>query len=117
MAMGILDWIGKSWNSWWTGWLVLVIIGLLFFGVNSNIEFKKKYFRAWIILGGIAFVIFALGIGFPVALVLFLVLPMAAFVTFINLKIARICGNCGRYNQKLSSEKLYCKDCGVEIVD
>jgi len=106
-----------QWNGWWTGSVVLAIIGILLFRVNPSVEFKKKYFRTWIIFGGVALVVFAFGIGFPIFMVLFLVLPMVAFITFLNYKIARICGNCGRYNQKLSSGKLYCRDCGAEIID
>ena len=115
--MNIFDWISEQWNSWWNGWVILVIIGVLLFRVNSSAEFKKKYFRAWIIFGGAALVVFTLGIGFPIGMVLFLVVPMVTLVTFVNIKIARICGNCGRYNQRLSSEKLYCRDCGMEIID
>lgn len=115
--MGMLDLLDEWWNGWWIAWMLLAVIGLLIFGVNPNNEFKKKYFRAWIIFGGVAFIVFAFGIGFPVLLVLFLVLPMVTLVTYINYKISRICGNCGRYNQKISSEKLYCRDCGAEIID
>lgn len=113
MPMGIFE---RS-SGWWIGMMVISVLGLLLFFVNPNVEFKKRYFRIWIVFSGVAFVAFALGIGFPIVMVIFPILPMAAFVTFLNYKIARICGTCGRYNQKLTSGKLYCRHCGAEIID
>ena len=110
-------WFDKSWNNWWAGWMILVVIGILLFGVNPNIEFKRKYFRAWQVFGGAAMIVFAWGIGFPVLLIIFPMLPMVTFVTYINYKTGRICGNCGRYNQSLSTEKMCCRACGAEIKD
>jgi hypothetical protein len=67
----------KNFFNWWIGWMVLAALGFLLFYVNPSVEFKKKYTRAWIVFAGVALVVFAFGIGFPVVLVLFLVLPMA----------------------------------------
>jgi hypothetical protein len=106
-----------NFQNWFIGWMILALLGYLLFHANPNIEFKKKYTRMWIVFAGITFVAFAFVIRSPIMLVLFLVLPMATLVTYVNFKIARICGNCGRYNQKLSSNKLYCRSCGMEITD
>jgi phosphatidylserine synthase len=103
--------------TWWIAMAILGAVGFLLFYVNPSVEFKKKYTHAWIIISGIAVVVFAFGIGFPITLLVFLVIPLATLVIIFNFKTARICGNCGRYNQKLSSEKVHCRDCGAEITD
>ena len=99
-------------------WIVLGITGFFLFYVSKNVQFKRKYFPWYVILGGVIFVLFGLGMGLPVAM-LFIMLPVVTLITLLNIKSTRFCDNCGRtiINQMWFSKVEYCAKCGAKLND
>lgn len=98
-------------------WLAINGVGSLLFRFNPDNEKKKKYFPLKMIFEAIMLVAFAIVLHFPWALIVILVIPLTSAVTYVNIRIGRICANCGTYNQKLRPQVIRCRECGIEITD
>ena|SRR5215208_4959208 len=99
-------------------WAVLAVVGLFLFYVNKNAQFKRKYFPWYIILTGVLFCSFILVMGFPV-LVMFIVVPVIAIISYLNIKSIKFCDNCGKtlVNQAWLIKPENCAKCGAKLND
>jgi hypothetical protein len=97
-------------------WIALGIAGSILFYFNKNVQFKKKYFRWYVILAGVLFTLFA-GMGAPWQVVLFFILPAVSLITFLNIRNTTFCDNCGRtvFNNTWFSKAEYCAKCGAKL--
>jgi hypothetical protein len=102
-------------------WIALGIIGTILFYFSKNVQFKKKYFRWYIILIGVLFT-FWIGVSEPWLVVLFFILPAVSLISFLNIKYTIFCDNCGRtvYNNPWLSNPWfskveYCAKCGAKL--
>ena len=97
-------------------WIALGVAGFFLFYVSKNVQFKKRYFPWYVILGGVLFISFGLGMGFPLEMLYFMV-PAVALITFLNIKSTKFCDNCGRtiINQMWFTKVEYCAKCGAKL--
>jgi len=97
-------------------WVVLAIAGVwLAFG-DKNIPRRKRLLPVFIFGTGAAFVVFTFLITGDLH-VLALVLPAAALISFLNLRMIKICSTCGRTIQTglWFSKAQYCSKCGAKL--
>ena len=96
-------------------WAVLGVASALF-AWRAPVEAKRKWFPRTTIGAGILFVIFTYWITrAPQTLVI--TIPAVALITYLNLKLTKICPHCGATLQNLSwfTRMRYCKKCGAEL--
>jgi hypothetical protein len=96
--------------------LVLSFLSFYLFFVRSNYNFKVKYFKYFVILGGILFSLASLGTANPLEICLFII-PFIALITFVNIKFTRFCKNCGSTIINSLGETNFCPKCGSELQD
>jgi hypothetical protein len=99
----------------------LGIIGSILFYFNDDIQFKKKYFRWYVVLVGFLFLLLA-GVGQPWQVILFFMLPSISLIIYLNIKYTTFCDHCGRIIYKnlmmsnpWSSKVIYCPKCGAKL--
>ncbi len=97
-------------------WALFAIIGILLFYKSNNYYFKIKYFKYYIILLGLIFIIFIALFGFP-NIVFIYAIPSVALISFLNIKYTNFCHNCGKtvINQIFFSHNNNCPYCGQHI--
>ena len=97
-------------------WIALGVAGFFLFYVSRNVQFKKKYFPWYVILAGVLFVFYALGMGLPSEMLYFMV-PVVVLITFLNIRSTKFCDNCGRtiFKQTWFTRVEYCAKCGAKL--
>ena len=97
-------------------WIALGVAGFFLFYVSKNVQFKRRYFPWYVILGGVLFVAFGLGMGLPPETLYFMV-PAVALITFLNIWSTKFCDNCGRtiINRMWFTRVEYCAKCGAKL--
>jgi len=99
-------------------WLALGLAGFFLFYVNKNVQFKRRYFPWYVILGGVLFISFGWVMRFSLQM-LFLMVPAVALITFLNIKSTKFCDGCGRtiINQMWFTKVEHCAKCGAKLND
>ena len=99
-------------------WILFGAAGALLFYVSKNVKFKKKYFPWFVMLAGAMALCLALGMGFSVGM-LFFMLPFVALVAILNIKLTKFCENCGStiMNQMWATNFESCAKCGAKLND
>jgi hypothetical protein len=97
-------------------WVVLGIAGIWFMFIDKNVPRKKRLLPIFIIGTGAAFVIFTFLLTGDLH-VLAIVLPAAVLISFLNLRMIKICSNCGRTVQSgiWFTKAEYCSKCGAKL--
>jgi len=99
-------------------WIALGVAGFFLFYVSKNVRFKRRFFPWYVILAGVLFISFGLGMGFHLQM-LFIMVPAVALITFLNIKSTKFCNSCGRtiINQVWFTKVEYCGKCGAKLND
>jgi hypothetical protein len=99
-------------------WGALGAVGAYLFYFKRDAEFKRKYFRWYVIFAGIIFLTFPMLTGFPWFMMVF-ACPFVALITYLNIRSTRFCDKCGRTNRAqipfLRPE--HCSKCGAKLHD
>jgi hypothetical protein len=97
-------------------WVVLGIAGIWFMVIDRNVPRKKRLLPVFIIGTGVAFVVFAFLITGDLHVLAF-VLPAAALISFLNLRMMKVCSRCGRTIQSgmWFAKAEYCSKCGAKL--
>jgi hypothetical protein len=96
-------------------WVSLgVALGVLFW--RGSAERKRMWFPRLTVLAGALFIAFTYWIS-PVAEALYVVVPVTALITYLNLKTTKFCPKCGAYYQTFGAlyRANYCRRCGFEL--
>src|SRR5258706_14458976 len=97
-------------------WLVLGGIGLCLFFINKNASFKRSIFPWFSILVGALFLSFMVLLDTP-RHVFFIIIPMIALITFLNIHRTKFCDACGKtvYNYGGVGRPKQCSKCGAML--
>lgn len=97
-------------------WVVLGIAGIWLMFVDKNVPRKKRLLPIFIIGTGAAFVAFVFLITGDLH-VLAVVLPAAVLISFLNLRMIKVCSSCGRTIQSgmWFTKAEYCSKCGAKL--
>jgi len=100
-------------------WVIIGIAGFLLFHRGNNVTFKRRWFPWYIVVIGMLFAGFALFTTVsvwkdgkaPSALV---VSSIIALIGYLNIRITKFCGNCGRTVAPFGglTPPKYCPKCG-----
>ena len=101
-------------------WIGLMIAGFLMFWRGNNVVFKRKWLPRYIIFTGVLFVGFIVLLMIvdpksgPPPITLLFVIPVVALITYVNIKIIKICGKCGKMNYPMFMiPAKFCAKCGA----
>jgi hypothetical protein len=99
-------------------WIALGAAGFFLFYVSKNVRFKRRFFPWYVILTSLLFILFGLGIGFPLRMLLIMV-PVLGLIACLNIISTKFCDNCGRTltNQAWFTKVEYCAKCGAKLND
>jgi hypothetical protein len=97
-------------------WVALGIGGLWFTYLDKNIARKKRLLPVFTIGTGIIFLLFTF-LMIPSVSVMAFAVPAVALVTWLNLRIMRVCSACGRTIQSgmWFTKAEYCPKCGARL--
>ena len=97
-------------------WVVLGIAGIWLMFIDKNVARKKRLLPVFIIGSGAAFVFFVFLMTADLRVLAF-VLPAAVLISFLNLRIIKICSRCGRTIQSgmWFAKAEYCSKCGAKL--
>ena len=103
-------------GHWFFGtWIILMFVGFCLFYLSKNVARKKRLLPIFIIGTGILFVCFAFLITGP-SNITFLMIPVAALIVFLNLRMIKVCEACGLvYTRDMFSKMAYCPKCGAKL--
>ena|SRR6266496_3773201 len=102
---------------WFFGtWVVLGLCSVWLFFLNRNVAQKKRLLPIFIIGIGILFAGFVFLMTGDLTVMVFVV-PAVALISFLNLRLIKVCENCGRtvYNNVWFSKMEYCSKCGAKL--
>ena len=97
-------------------WVLLGVASLLFFQFNKNARLKKRILPFFIVGAGILFILlFVPWTGRP--MILLFVLPAVALMTYLNLKMIRLCDSCGSTvtSNVWFAKSNFCSKCGARL--
>ena len=99
-------------------WAALGVAGFFLFYRGKDAQFKRKYFPWYVILTGVLFISFGLGMGLPPEMLYFMA-PAVALITFLNIKSTKFCDRCGStiVNQMWFTKAEHCAKCGAKLND
>lgn len=97
-------------------WVVLGLFSTAFFFLGKNASLKRKVWPPFTIATAVLFVGFVWAIGFPPQ-VFFIIIPVVALITFLNLRSVQFCDACGKtiMHQNLFSTPQFCSKCGAKL--
>ena len=97
-------------------WVVLGIAGIWLMFIDKNVPRKKQLLPVFIIGTGAAFVVFVFLITGDLHILAF-VLPAAVLISFLNLRMIKVCSSCGRTIQSgmWFTKSEYCSKCGAKL--
>ena len=96
-------------------WVALAAGGFMFFAFNKDVARKRLYFPRYVIGAGVLFgLIIAFMAPLPATL---LFLPFIALISWLNIRMTRFCGGCGRLliNQQWWVRMKFCPYCGEKL--
>jgi|SRR5262245_39013086 len=94
-------------------WLALGF-GTAIFVRRGSPAAKRTWFPRLEILIGVVFVVTAYSV-MPHPQVLYLVVPVASLLTFLNIRATKFCGKCGAYHRSFFLTLNFCRKCGAEL--
>jgi hypothetical protein len=99
-----------------TTWIVLGIADLLFLYLDRNVARKKRLLPFFIIGSGALFIIFVFLISGNFGVLAFM-LPAVVLISFLNLRMIRVCSACGRtiHSGMWFTRAEYCSKCGARL--
>jgi len=84
-------------------WIFLGVTGVIFFRINKDVAFKRKWFPRFNILLGVLFLIFS-NTGMVLASrslaslrMLVIEVPFVALIAYFNIRFTKFCDRCGGY--------------------
>jgi hypothetical protein len=97
-------------------WIVLGIWGLWSTYIDKNIARKKRLLPVSIVGSGALFVIFVFLISGDLRVLAFMV-PAVVLITFLNLRMIKVCPTCGRtiHSGMWFTRAEYCSKCGGRL--
>lgn len=98
------------------GWILLGIVGAVFFLGGDNAALKRKLFPYFItLICGVFFVLIWFIQG-QIPLPFFILVPV---IGWLNLRMTRFCDGCGRMviSRNLFVSPKYCQGCGARLED
>jgi len=97
-------------------WIVLGIAGAWFVYFDRNVARKKRLLPVFIVGSGALFVIFAFLMSGSMRILAFMV-PAVVLISFLNLRMIRVCSACGRTIQSgmWFTRAEYCSKCGARL--
>lgn len=101
---------------WFLGtWIALALISVLLH-FSRDVKRKKRLLPVFTVSVGVLFSIFVLIMSGEPKTVLFVV-PATALITFMNLRLIKVCESCGRtvYNNVWYSKMEFCSKCGAKL--
>ncbi|EHU4933579.1 hypothetical protein KY890_002957 [Vibrio vulnificus] len=98
-------------------WAGVSLLGYVLFYANKNTQFKRKYYPAFSVVTGVLFLFIVNLMGFFKHQFWIVIVPIVALITFMNIRGAKFCDNCGKSNctQSLKDKKIECQKCGHTI--
>jgi len=102
---------------WFAGiWIGLGILSFLFFQFSRSVQLKKRLLPVFIVGVGVLFSGFVLLMSGKPEIML-IVIPVVAIISFLNLRMIRVCETCGRtvYNTMMFFKMEYCSKCGAKL--
>lgn len=102
---------------WFAGvWIGLGILSFWFFQFSKNVKLKKRFLPIFIVGTGVLFTGFVLFMSGKPEIML-IVIPAVAIISFLNLRMIRVCESCGRtiYNTMVFFKMEYCSKCGAKL--
>ncbi|HGS5077495.1 TPA: hypothetical protein ACMDVD_004357, partial [Vibrio parahaemolyticus] len=98
-------------------WAGVSLLGYVLFYANKNTQFKRKYYPAFSVVTGALFLFIVNLMGFFKHQFWIVIVPIVALITFMNIRGAKFCDNCGKSNftQSLKDKKIECQKCGHTI--
>ncbi len=98
-------------------WAGVSLLGYVLFYANKNTQFKRKYYPAFSVVTGALFLFIVNLMGFFKHQFWIVIVPIVALITFMNIRGAKFCDNCGKSNftQSLQDRKIECQKCGHTI--
>jgi hypothetical protein len=102
---------------WFFGtWIVLGIASVWFIYLDRNVARKKRLLPVFIIGVGVLFVIFVFLMSGDLGVLAFMV-PAVVVISFLNLRMIRVCSACGRtiHSGMWFTKAEYCSKCGARL--
>ena len=98
-------------------WVALGIASFVFFHFNLQAALKRRVFPFFVVAVGIIFGAFLIYMTRGFSQVLFIAVPMIALITFLNIRMTRLCDSCGRtlYRQPVFTRPGFCPHCGAQL--
>ena len=100
-------------------WVIVRLIGWLYFLGNKNIELKRRFYKwSFIVYATMFFFLVAPGSDSPPFVLLFLGAAIA-WVVYRNIRNTIFCNACGKvyYYKGLFNKIKYCPKCGAKLPD
>jgi hypothetical protein len=97
-------------------WIVLGIVGLWSMYLDKDVARKKRLLPVFIIGSGALFVVFVFLISGSFGILAFMI-PAVVLISFLNLRMIRICSACGRtiHSGMWFTRPEYCSKCGASL--
>lgn len=104
-------------------WAILALAGFLMFYRGSTAAFKRRWFRWFVGFSGALFAAYILLWTYPhwqdgmPPLLIFVALPMIAFISYVNIKVTKFCDRCGSSAFPLGgfTPPAQCPKCGAPL--
>lgn len=93
------------------------LLSFALFYINKNAQFKRKYYPLFSVVTGALFLFIVYLQGFVNHQFWMVIVPIVSLITFMNIRGAKFCDNCGKSNfgQSLKDRKIECPKCGHTI--
>jgi len=97
-------------------WVVLGLFSAGFFFLGKNAKLKRKVWPPFVVATAVLFVGFTWATDLP-ADALFIVVPVVALITILNLRAVQFCNSCGAtvMSQNFFSKPAFCSKCGAGL--
>ena len=97
-------------------WIALGIAGFCLFYLGSDVVFKRRYFRWYVIGSGVLFLGFIAAVDRSWGALAFMA-PAVALISFLSLRATRFCGACGKtvVDSMPFSQAEFCSGCGARF--
>jgi len=97
-------------------WIILGIMSFYLFQISKNYSFKTKYFKYFLILTTILFILYIGLMRIPL-IILLISSVIIIIIQFLNYKNTRFCDKCGStvLSRMLISRAEFCSKCGEKL--
>ncbi len=98
-------------------WGCVSLLGFVLFHVNKSAQFKRKYYPIFSVVTGALFLFIVNLMGSVSHQFWIVFVPIVSLITFMNIRGAKFCDNCGKSNfaQSFKDRKIECPKCGHTI--